>query len=93
MIDDMLWQNWSTLHSPFVDLYRKQTVTESSPRGACFRDLLLNSFKHVLHNSITPHGMKIERFFSFHSRTRIKTLAQQRPQYCDARQRKRRYDG
>jgi hypothetical protein len=54
-----------------IDLSRKQAVTESSPRRSQFRDLLLNSFKHILHHSITPHSMKIECFFPFHSRTRI----------------------
>lgn len=36
MIEDMLRQNWSTLHSPLIDLYPKQTVTESSPRRSPF---------------------------------------------------------
>jgi hypothetical protein len=30
MIDDTLLQNWSTLHSPLIDLYRK-AFRESSP--------------------------------------------------------------
>jgi len=40
-----------------------------------FRGLLLNPFKHILHHSITPKGMKIECFFPFHSSTHVKTLA------------------
>ena len=40
-----------------------------------FRAALLNSFKHILHNAITSHGMKSECFFPFHSSTRIKALA------------------
>jgi len=39
MIDDVLRQNWSTLHSALIDLYRKQTVTESSPRRSPFSGL------------------------------------------------------
>jgi hypothetical protein len=39
MIDDMLWQNWSTLHSALIDLSRKQAVTESSPRMSQFSRL------------------------------------------------------
>jgi hypothetical protein len=31
MIDDMLLQNWSTLHSPLIDLYRK--AFRQSSRG------------------------------------------------------------
>ena len=30
-------------------------------------DSLLNSFKHFLHNTIAPHGMKSECFFLLHS--------------------------
>ena len=39
MIDDVLRQNWSTLHSPLMDLFPKQTVTGSSPRGVSKREL------------------------------------------------------
>jgi SulP family sulfate permease len=35
----MLWQNWSTLHSPLIDLSRKQAVTDSSPRTRPFSRL------------------------------------------------------
>ena len=39
MIDDMLRQNWSTLHSPSIDLYPKQTFTESSLQRSPFSGL------------------------------------------------------
>ena len=37
-----------------------------------FQDVLLNSFKHILNNSITPHGVKIECFFCAPTRTRCR---------------------
>ena len=39
MIDDMSRQNWSTLHSPLIDLYRKQAFTESSLQRSPFSGL------------------------------------------------------
>src|SRR5438046_2154567 len=52
--------------------------------GFCFRGLLLNPFKHILDNSIAAHGMKIECILPFHSSTRVKSLAQQRPRSMEA---------
>src|SRR6516165_119524 len=54
--------------------------------GGCvsLRRLLLNSFKHILHNSVTPNRMEIERLFPFHSRTSVETLAQQCPRSMEA---------
>ena len=102
MIDDMLRQNWSTLHSHSIDLRFRHSTKAALDKGAkgqgtehsgstggvldpmslhagCgvshFRCAFLNSFKHILHNSITSHGMKIERFFPFHSGARVKTLS------------------
>jgi hypothetical protein len=40
-----------------------------------FFPLLSNSFKHILHNSVTTHGMKSENFFSFHSDTSVEMFA------------------
>jgi len=45
MIDDMLRQNWSTLHSPLVDLHRKPIVTESSPPRRPFSRLASEFFQ------------------------------------------------
>ena len=41
-----------------------------------FRDLLLDSVKNILDDSVTSHCMEIEYFFSFHARPLVKTLAQ-----------------
>ena|ERR1700674_3102188 len=99
MIEDMLRQNWSTLHRYSIDLKysakaaRSQSkakapkaldrpaailapMSQHARRGVFhFRGAFLNSFKHIVHNSITPNGMKGECFFPFHSSTRVKTLA------------------
>src|SRR5882672_6230103 len=61
----------------FLLLHLRQGVS-------CRRGLLLNSFKHILNNTITPHGMEIECFLPLHSSTRVKTLAQQRPRSMEA---------
>jgi len=93
MVDDMLQQNWSTLHSPSIESippeqpdgpsWQRLTSRKRSYCGSpvllhwcglslclrhgvpCFRDLLLNSFEYILHNSIASHGMKIEMLLSF----------------------------
>ena len=40
-----------------------------------FQDLLLNSFKHILDNTVAPHGMKIECFLPFDPSKGVKILA------------------
>jgi hypothetical protein len=58
MIDDMLHQNWSTLHRSAIDLTMRHSA-KAARRGVLgLRDALLNSFKHILNKTIVPHGMK-----------------------------------
>src|SRR5450759_766957 len=100
MIDDILRQNWSTLHSlAMISSYGNPPEQSDAPklvRGEeswklgmewCsfrarpslhfrsgvvrVRDVFVNSFKHILNNSITSHGMKVKCFFPFHSCTRV----------------------
>ena len=59
----------------WIDRRRISPMSLHARRGVFHFECLLNSFKHILHNSITSHGMKIECFFPFHSSTRVKTLA------------------
>ena len=40
-----------------------------------FQGLLLNSFKHILNNTVALHGMKIEYFLPFYSSKGVKILA------------------
>jgi hypothetical protein len=69
----------SSCYGQFCTCSTVQAVTVCSPRPVLSSRPTLNSFKDILNHSIAPHGMKIESFFPFHSSTRIKTLAQQRP--------------
>ena len=58
MIDDMLRQNWSTLHSPLIDLYRKETFSESSLQRSPFSGLGSEFFQ--THSSQLDHTARHE---------------------------------
>ena len=98
MIDDMLLQSWSTLHSHSIGLkFRHSTKAAREGQGTehsgstggvlapmslharrrvlHFRGALLNSFKHIFHNSITSNGMKSECFCPFYSSSHVKALS------------------
>jgi hypothetical protein len=53
-----------------------QTVSPYGRFGVYrFRGPIMNSVKHILNNTIAPHGMKIERFLLFYPSAGVKTLA------------------